>query len=154
MSGFPGPHSYSEFTAAQQNLARNSEAFRDTCAGQRHLTGSSFASDPVIPRTPDDDICDAAFFRSRVTEDPKAAAMLDRLARYCRTLEETVANLKRTPDADDFCESLLYRAQDIEAGDRRTAEHLRRASETIRRLKHEVCELRNQNRKEGNREGN
>ena len=60
--------------------------------------------------------------------------------------------VERTPDADDFADALLYRAQAIEAGDRRTAEYLRTAFEIIRRLGHEVSELRNQNRKEGNRE--
>lgn len=92
MSGFPGPHSYSEFAARQQE--RDREA-------------------------------------ARMEVEPVA----------------------RTPDADDFCDALLYRAQAIEAGDRRTAEYLRKAFEIIRRLEHEVSELRNQNRKEGNREG-
>ena len=94
MSGFPGPHSYSEFAARQLERDR---------------------------------------------EEARSEAMWPPVG--------------RTPDADDFCDALLYRAQAIEAGDRKTADYLRRAFEIIRRLEHEVCELRNQNRKEGNSEG-
>lgn len=98
MSGFPGPQSYSEFLAAQANIARNSDAFRDTCEGQRHATGASFDIEPFIARTPDaDDVADALHFKAEHlrAKDHRLSALLQSGHRRIRELEHEIARCVR-----------------------------------------------------------
>lgn len=95
MSGFPGPQSNAEVEAQRAQLARTSEAFRESTEGHRHLTGSSFSSHSV-PRTPDaDTILDAAALRAKLTDDHRAARLLERLVDYCVVLERVNGELQK-----------------------------------------------------------
>jgi hypothetical protein len=91
-----------------------------------------------------------------MTGFPGTPSYSEVLARQLREEREAARTepepVPRTEDADDFCDALFLRARLTEAGDRKTARMLERAAETIRRLEHEIVQLRNQNRKAGTSE--
>ena len=83
MSGFPGPHSYSEFARRQPERDRE-ESRQDV---------------PLVPRTPDaDDICDAAYLRARLIEagDRKSARLFEQLADHIRGLQREINELRQS----------------------------------------------------------
>ena len=83
MSGFPGPHSYSEHLASQ--IRHDREEAR------------SEAEWPVVERTPDaDDIYDAALLRARLIQhhDSKSSDMLKRLVEYSRVQRDAIRKLE------------------------------------------------------------